>query len=83
MFLSGYPRRAGQEEKPGRVERIQAVAARPDPAWNLTALNSASGTSTLQKSLGWWLLGFPIAVGYLVLLFRIHRGTVQPEGEGY
>jgi cytochrome bd ubiquinol oxidase subunit II len=56
-----------------------------DPAWSLTALNSASGTSTLQKGLGWWLLGFPIAVGYVVLLFRIHRGTVSPaaEGEGY
>jgi len=55
------------------------------PAWSLTALNSASGTSTLTKGLGWWLLGFPIAVGYVVLLFRIHRGRAQPaaDGEGY
>ncbi|MEA2698340.1 MAG: cytochrome bd ubiquinol oxidase subunit [Myxococcales bacterium] len=56
-----------------------------NPAWSLTALNSASGTSTLQKGLGWWLLGFPIAVGYVLFLFRIHRGRVRSalDGEGY
>jgi len=56
-----------------------------NPAWSLTALNSASGTSTLQKGLGWWLLGFPIAIGYIIFLFRIHRRRVRPalDGEGY
>jgi cytochrome d ubiquinol oxidase subunit II len=53
-----------------------------DPAFSLTALNSASATSTLQKGLGWWFLGFPIAVGYVVLLFRIHRGRAQPAADG-
>jgi cytochrome d ubiquinol oxidase subunit II len=52
------------------------------PAFSLTALNSASGSSTLRTGLGWWLLGFPIAVGYLVLLFRIHRGRVRAAAEG-
>jgi hypothetical protein len=30
-------------------------------------------------------VGFPIAVAYFVVLFRIHRGkaTAAPEGEGY
>ncbi|HJV89540.1 MAG TPA: cytochrome d ubiquinol oxidase subunit II [Holophagaceae bacterium] len=56
-----------------------------DPAWSLTALNSASATASLRKGLGWWFLGFPIAVGYVVLLFRIHRGKAKAaaEGEGY
>ncbi|HJV21291.1 MAG TPA: cytochrome d ubiquinol oxidase subunit II [Holophagaceae bacterium] len=56
-----------------------------DPAWSLTALNSASSTASLRKGLGWWCLGFPLAVGYVLLLFRIHRGKAKAaaEGEGY
>ncbi len=56
-----------------------------DPGWSLTALNSASTPETLRKGLGWWLLGFPIAVGYVLFLFRIHRGKTRAaaEGEGY
>lgn len=56
-----------------------------DPAWSLTALNSASSTATLRKGLGWWFLGFPIALGYVALLFHIHRGKARAaaEGEGY
>ncbi len=56
-----------------------------DPRWSLTALNSASTDATLRKGLGWWFLGFPIAIGYVALLFRIHRGKARAaaEGEGY
>ena len=56
-----------------------------DPTYSLTAHNASVATSGLQKGLAWWVIGFPIAIGYFVYLFRIHRGKVIPaaEGEGY
>ncbi|MBL8857597.1 MAG: cytochrome d ubiquinol oxidase subunit II [Planctomycetes bacterium] len=56
-----------------------------DPAYSLTALNSASSTASLSTGLWWWLIGFPIALGYIALLFRIHKGKVVAarDGEGY
>ena len=56
-----------------------------DPAWSLTAHNSASTTASLRKALGWWCLGFPLALAYLAFLFRLHRGKARAaaEGEGY
>jgi cytochrome d ubiquinol oxidase subunit II len=53
-----------------------------DPAWSLTAFNSASSASSLRTGLGWWFVGLPLAVVYLTVLFRLHRGKVQPAGEG-
>jgi cytochrome d ubiquinol oxidase subunit II len=56
-----------------------------DPAFDLTALNASVGKHGLQSGLVWWLVGFPLAIGYLVFLFRFHRGKVKAaaEGEGY
>lgn len=56
-----------------------------DPAFDLTALNASVGGYGLRSGLIWWLLGFPIAVGYVIFLFRFHRGKVKAasEGEGY
>jgi cytochrome d ubiquinol oxidase subunit II len=55
-----------------------------NPAWSLTAYNSATSSHGLWTGLKWWLFGFPIAVGYAIFLFRLHRGKVKaPEGEGY
>jgi cytochrome d ubiquinol oxidase subunit II len=56
-----------------------------DPAYSLTAHNASSSEHGLLTALGWWVLGFPLAILYLVVLFRIHRGKVDvtPEGEGY
>jgi len=56
-----------------------------DPAWSLTAPQSASSEASLRKGLGWWALGFPIALAYVAFLFRIHRGPARAaaEGEGY
>lgn len=55
------------------------------PAFDLTAHNASVGLHGLRAGLVWWLIGFPIAVGYLVFLFRFHRGKVKAaaEGEGY
>jgi cytochrome d ubiquinol oxidase subunit II len=56
-----------------------------DPAYSLTAHNASASEHGLVTALGWWVIGFPLAILYLVVLFRIHRGKVDvtPEGEGY
>ena len=56
-----------------------------DPAYSLTALNAAVGPQGLRTGLVWWVVGFPIAVTYFVVLFRLHRGKVKPaaDGDGY
>lgn len=56
-----------------------------DPAWSLTAQNASVATASLRKGLVWWIIAFPIAVGYFVMLFRLFRGKAQAaaEGEGY
>ncbi|MFN8012414.1 MAG: cytochrome d ubiquinol oxidase subunit II [Holophagaceae bacterium] len=53
-----------------------------DPAWSLTAFNSASSEASLRTGLGWWFVGLPLAITYLTVLFRLHRGKVRPAGEG-
>ena len=54
-------------------------------AFDLTALNASVGGHGLRTGLVWWLLGFPLALGYVAFLFRFHRGKVAAaeEGEGY
>jgi cytochrome d ubiquinol oxidase subunit II len=56
-----------------------------DPALSLTAQNASVSGHGLRVGLVWWLIGFPIVIGYFSLLFRIHRGKVKAaeEGEGY
>ncbi len=53
-----------------------------DLALDLTALNSSAAPHGLATGLKWWILGFPVAIGYIVLLFRIHRGKASAAGEG-
>lgn len=56
-----------------------------DPALSITAFNGSNDAAGLRTALGWWVIGFPIAIGYFVLLFRLHRGkaVAAREGEGY
>ena len=56
-----------------------------DPAFDLTAVNASAGGHGLRAGLVWWLIGFPIAIGYVIFLFRFHRGKVKAatEGDGY
>lgn len=56
-----------------------------DPSFSLTAGNAASGEVSLRAGLWWWPLGFLLALVWLTILFRIHRGTARAaaEGEGY
>ncbi len=53
-----------------------------DPAFDLTALNASSSPHDLRAGLAWWLVGFPLAIGYSAFLFRFHRGKVKAAGEG-
>ena len=53
-----------------------------DPAFNLDAHNASAGAYGLRSGLWWWLLGFPIVLGYFAMLFRLHRGKVAVTGEG-
>jgi len=56
-----------------------------DPALSLTAETGGSNPAGLRMALGWWVIGFPLAAVYFVVLFRIHRGraVAAREGEGY
>jgi cytochrome bd ubiquinol oxidase subunit II len=54
-----------------------------DPALNLTISNTAAGQHGLTVGLTWWILGIVLALGYFTLLFRMFKGKVRVEGEGY
>jgi cytochrome d ubiquinol oxidase subunit II len=54
-----------------------------DPALNLTISNTAAGEHGLIVGLTWWILGMILALGYFTLLFRMFKGKVGAEGEGY
>jgi len=61
------------------------LRAVPDASLSITAYAASNDQPGLLVALGWWSVGFPLAIGYLVLLFRLHRGraVAAREGEGY
>ncbi len=59
------------------------LPASTDPARNLTIYNTAAGQHGLAVGLTWWILGMILALGYFTLLFRMFKGKVRLEGEGY
>lgn len=52
---------------------------------SLTAYSGGGDPEGLRTALGWFALGFPLAILYFVIVFRLHRGkAVAPEHrEGY
>ena len=56
-----------------------------DPAYSLTAFKASADAHGLASGLKWWLIGFPLALGYLALVFHLHRGKAHgaKDGEGY
>lgn len=51
---------------------------------SLTAYNGGGDPQGLRAALAWFAVGFPLAILYFVLVFRLHRGkAVAAEGEGY
>jgi len=59
------------------------LPASTDPALNLTIYNTAAAHHGLAVGFIWWTLGMILALGYFFLLFRMFKGKVQLEGEGY
>lgn len=56
-----------------------------DPALAITAWSAANDHHGLVTAMSWWIVGFPLAIAYFVVVFRLHRGKapVAAEGEGY
>jgi cytochrome d ubiquinol oxidase subunit II len=54
-------------------------------ALSLTAYGAAGDRQGLATALRWFALGFPLAILYFVIVFRLHRGkaVAAAEGEGY
>lgn len=59
------------------------LPASTDPARNLTIYNAAAGHHGLSVGFAWWILGMILALGYLSFVYRMFRGKVRLEGEGY
>jgi cytochrome d ubiquinol oxidase subunit II len=59
------------------------LPASTDPALSLTIYNTAAGEHGLIVGITWWILGFVLTLGYFTLLFRMFRGKVRLDGEGY
>lgn len=61
------------------------LASTIDPAYSLTAPNSAASPASLRAGLYWWPFGLLLALAYLALLLHLHRGKAKAaaEGEGY
>ena len=60
------------------------LRATGDETLSITAYAASNDAAGLRTALRWWSIGFPIALFYLVVLFRLHRGKVAAEeGEGY
>jgi cytochrome d ubiquinol oxidase subunit II len=59
------------------------LPASTDPAYNLTIYNTAAGEHGLTVGFTWWIVGAVLALGYFFFLFRMFRGKVRLEGEGY
>jgi cytochrome d ubiquinol oxidase subunit II len=59
------------------------LPASTDPSYSLTIYNSAAAHHGLVVGITWWSIGFVLAVGYFVFIFRMFRGKVGLEGGGY
>ncbi|HEX4997897.1 MAG TPA: cytochrome d ubiquinol oxidase subunit II [Terriglobia bacterium] len=60
------------------------IQSASDAALSLTTENAAASVDSLRKGLLWWPVGFVVAIGYFVVLFRLHRGKARVKREeGY
>lgn len=59
------------------------LPASTDPALNLTIYNTKAGEHGLAVGFTWWIIGMVLALGYFFFLFRMFKGKVRLEGEGY
>jgi len=59
------------------------LPASTDPAYSLTIYNTAAGHHGLVVGITWWILGAVLALAYFFFIYRMFRGKVGLEGEGY
>jgi cytochrome bd ubiquinol oxidase subunit II len=59
------------------------VLSARNPAYSLTIYNASAAEYGLKIGLIWWMLGAVLAAAYFTFLFRMFRGKVRLEGEGY
>jgi cytochrome bd ubiquinol oxidase subunit II len=59
------------------------LPASTNPAYSLTIYNTAAAHHGLAVGFSWWILGTLLASGYFVFVFRMFRGKVRLDGEGY
>ena len=59
------------------------LPASTDPSYGLTIYNSAAAHHGLVVGITWWSIGFVLALGYFVFIYRMFRGKVSLEGGGY
>jgi hypothetical protein len=54
-------------------------------ALSITAYTGGGDEASLRTALRWFLVGAPLALLYLTIVFRLHRGrtVASAEGEGY
>jgi cytochrome d ubiquinol oxidase subunit II len=51
--------------------------------YDITIDKSLSGPHTLHVGLVWWAFGMCLAFTYFFVVYRMFRGKVSLEGEGY
>jgi cytochrome bd ubiquinol oxidase subunit II len=61
------------------------LRATGDEALSMTAYTGGADEAGLRTALRWFLIGLPLALAYLVVVFRLHRGKAiaARDGEGY
>jgi cytochrome bd ubiquinol oxidase subunit II len=54
-----------------------------DPTMDITISRALSSPHTLRVGLVWWTFGMLLAILYFTIVYRMFRGKVSLEGEGY
>jgi len=59
------------------------LPASTDPSFSLTIYNTAAAHHGLTVGLIWWSFGMILALAYFVFIYRMFRGKVSLEEQGY
>jgi cytochrome d ubiquinol oxidase subunit II len=54
-----------------------------DPQNSLTIYNASSSDYSQAVGLIWWTIGMVFAAVYFIFIYRLFRGKVRMEDEGY
>ena len=58
------------------------IISTTDPAYTLTAYNSAASSYGLQVGLVWWIIGMILVIGYFVFVYRNLSGKISAASGG-